>query len=118
MTSGALYYLVSSVLAIAAFFLLIELVDRSRDPGADMLAVTRDAIAAAEDDPAQDEGEIGIAIPATMAILGMTDRPGCLLLQPRRWRSAGRSQRAPAGGTVTGIGRDAEGGSVARLAAR
>ncbi|HMA13816.1 MAG TPA: monovalent cation/H+ antiporter subunit D, partial [Kiloniellaceae bacterium] len=42
-TGGALYYLVSSVLAIAALFLLIELVERGREVGADVLAVTREA---------------------------------------------------------------------------
>src|SRR3546814_17059651 len=39
---GALFYLVSSTLAVSAFFLLIELVERGREFGADMLAVTRE----------------------------------------------------------------------------
>src|SRR5690606_16433286 len=38
--SGALFYLVSSTFATAAFFMLIELVERAREPGADLLAVT------------------------------------------------------------------------------
>ena len=42
-TGGALFYLVSSTLGISAFFLLIELVERGREPGADVLAVTREA---------------------------------------------------------------------------
>src|SRR6185295_3668172 len=40
---AALYYLIASTLGIAALFLLIELVQRSREPGADLLAVTAEA---------------------------------------------------------------------------
>ena len=39
-TAGALFYMVSSTLTIAAFFLLIELVERGQDAGANVLAVT------------------------------------------------------------------------------
>ncbi|NEW87715.1 monovalent cation/H+ antiporter subunit D [Rhodopseudomonas sp. WA056] len=68
-TAAALFYLVSSTLAIAAFFMLIELLERGRDPGADMLAVTREAYGEdAPDDP--DAEEVGMVIPASMAILG------------------------------------------------
>jgi multicomponent K+:H+ antiporter subunit D len=63
---SALFYLVSSTLGIAAFFLLIELVERMRDPGADVLAVTMEAYGEGED-PGE---EIGVAIPATVALLG------------------------------------------------
>jgi multicomponent K+:H+ antiporter subunit D len=69
MTGGALFYLVSSTLGLAAFFLLIELVERGREPGADMLAVTRE-LYGEEYDP-EDTGQVGIAIPATMGILGL-----------------------------------------------
>jgi Formate hydrogenlyase subunit 3/Multisubunit Na+/H+ antiporter, MnhD subunit len=66
---GALFYLVSSVLGIAAFFLLIELVNRDRELGADVLAVTREAYGGeAEEEEGQDE--VGVAIPAGIAILG------------------------------------------------
>lgn len=68
-TASALFYLVSSTLAIAAFFMLIELLERGRDPGADMLAVTREAYGEdMPDDP--DAEEVGMVIPASMAILG------------------------------------------------
>jgi multicomponent K+:H+ antiporter subunit D len=63
---SALFYLVSSTLGIAAFFLLIELIERMRDPGADVLAVTMEAYGEGDDDPE----EVGIAIPATVALLG------------------------------------------------
>src|SRR5690606_8735213 len=49
-TAGALFYLVSSTLAIAALFLLIELLERGREFGADMLAVTREALGEPEED--------------------------------------------------------------------
>ena len=42
MTGAALFYLISSTLGLGAFFLLIELVERGREPGADVLAVTRE----------------------------------------------------------------------------
>jgi formate hydrogenlyase subunit 3/multisubunit Na+/H+ antiporter MnhD subunit len=63
---SALFYLVSSTLGIAALFLLIELVERMRDPGADVLAVTMEAYGEGDDDPE----EVGEAIPATVALLG------------------------------------------------
>lgn len=68
--SGALYYLASSTFALSAFFLLIELIERGRDAGADVLAVTMEVFGDAEDDAEEEEEEIGIAIPATTAILG------------------------------------------------
>ena len=76
-TGGALFYLVSSTLGLGAFFLLIELVERGREPGADVLAVTRE-LYGEEDDP-KASNDVGIAIPATMAILGMAFI-GCALV--------------------------------------
>ncbi len=75
-TGPALFYLVSSTMAIAAFFMLIELLERGRDPFADMLAVTREAYGEDEED---EEDEIGVAIPATVAILGICFM-GCALV--------------------------------------
>jgi multicomponent K+:H+ antiporter subunit D len=65
---SALFYLVSSTFAIAALFLLIELIERMRDPGADVLAVTMEAFG--EDDDDEPEEEVGVAIPATVALMG------------------------------------------------
>ena len=70
-TGGALLYLSSSALAIGAFFLLIELLERGRDIGADVLAVTLEAFGDGEEDD-EDDDEIGIPIPATMAVLGLS----------------------------------------------
>lgn len=65
---GALFYLVSSTLAIAAFYLLIELVERRE---ADARTVTEPVF----DDEytgvtEEQENEVGIVIPATIALLG------------------------------------------------
>ncbi|WP_243369234.1 monovalent cation/H+ antiporter subunit D [Microvirga solisilvae] len=66
---ATLFYLVSSTLGIAALFLLVELVERIRDPGADVLAVTMEAYGEGDDEDGLAD-EIGIAIPATIATLG------------------------------------------------
>src|SRR6185437_4857365 len=63
-------------LGVSAFFLLIELVERGREPGADVFAVTREAYG---DDDAPDEEGVGIAIPATMGMLGIAFI-GCALV--------------------------------------
>jgi multicomponent K+:H+ antiporter subunit D len=72
LTGGALFYLVSSTFAIGAFFLLVELIERGRVRGADVLAVTMEAYGEANFEEKDEEEEVGIAIPATMAILGMS----------------------------------------------
>ena len=66
-TAAALYYLVVSTLAIAGFFLLIELVERAREPGADVLSVTAQAFGLAGEEA---DADIGVAIPASRALLG------------------------------------------------
>jgi multicomponent K+:H+ antiporter subunit D len=68
-TGGALFYLISSTMGLGAFFLLIELVERGREAGADVLAVTREVYG--EEDELEESEEVGIAIPATMGILGI-----------------------------------------------
>lgn len=68
--SGALFYLVVSTLSICALFLLIELIERGRDAGADVLAVTMEAYGDGDDDLEEDDEEVGVAIPATIALLG------------------------------------------------
>jgi multicomponent K+:H+ antiporter subunit D len=71
-TAGALFYLVISVFSLGAFYLLIELVERGREFGADMLAVTREVFGEADAvDDEQDE-HTGPLVPAMMAILGIS----------------------------------------------
>ncbi|MDQ0321933.1 multicomponent K+:H+ antiporter subunit D [Pararhizobium capsulatum DSM 1112] len=66
---GALLYLVSSTITICAFFLLIELVERARDAGADVLAVTMEAYGDTDEDEV--EKQEGVAVPGTVAVLGL-----------------------------------------------
>ena len=79
-TSGGLLYLASSALAIGALFLLIELLERGREVGADVLAVTLEAFGDGDDDEAVAEDGAGVPIPATMAILGASFLCCALLL--------------------------------------
>ena len=67
-TGGALFYLVSSTLTISAFFLLIELIERGQNPGADLIAVTAETLRAEADEEAG--SEVGMGFPGTLAILG------------------------------------------------
>ncbi len=70
-TAGALFYLISSTLTISAFFLLIELVERGQDAFANVLAVTQEAFGEGEEDE-EIEPEVGVTIPGTLAILGIS----------------------------------------------
>lgn len=77
-SSGALFYLVSSTLALGAFFLLIELVERGQDAGASMLAVTMEVYGDVDEDETDDE--IGVTMPATMAVLSVCFSACAILL--------------------------------------
>ncbi len=68
-SSGALLYLVSSTLTISAFFMLIGLVERGQDAGANVLAVTMEAYGEADEEPENEEE--GVTMPGTMAVLGI-----------------------------------------------
>lgn len=77
--SGALFYLVSSTLSIAALFMLIELVERAREPGADILAVTVEAYGEEGEEVEQHEDEeVGVIMPGALAVLGVAF--GCITL--------------------------------------
>ena len=80
MTTAALYYLVSSTLTVAAFFLLIELVERGRTPADDVLAVTLEAYGAEEEGEFDEAEVVGVAIPALLAVLGVAFLACALLL--------------------------------------
>jgi len=73
-TGGALFYLVSSTLALGAFFLLIELVERGRMDGS---VLAQEAVPEERDGIA--EVEVGAATPRTVAILALSFM-GCALL--------------------------------------
>lgn len=76
-TGGALLYLVSSTLAIGAFFLLIELIERGQNPGADVIATTAEALG--EKGGEGGEAEVGTGFAGTPAVLGACF-VGCALL--------------------------------------
>ena len=78
-TGAALYYLVVSTLGVSALYLLIELVERSRSPGADLLAVTAEAFGEADIEPEPEE-EVGFAIPAATALLALSFAACALIL--------------------------------------
>ncbi len=79
--SGALFYLVSSTLSVAALFMLIELVERAREPAADLLAVTMEAYGDESDKGEEHEDEeVGVAMPGALAILGISFGCTALLL--------------------------------------
>ena len=81
--SGALFYLVSSTFSTAAFFMLIELVERAREPGADLLAVTMEAYGDETDEGEPEEHEdeeVGVAMPGALAVLGVSFACVALLL--------------------------------------
>jgi multicomponent K+:H+ antiporter subunit D len=70
-TAGALFYLLASTLAVSAFYLIIEPVERNaREEDAAPLTepVFDDEYVGAL--PEEEETEIGVAIPATIALLG------------------------------------------------
>lgn len=69
-TAGALYYLVNSTLALSCLFMLVELVERGRAAEASVLAITLEAFG--DDEEPEHEQEVGVAIPATLAILGIS----------------------------------------------
>jgi len=82
-TAGALFYLSGSVLALGALFLLVELIERGREVGADVLAVTREALGDDEededDDPGAERHAVGLPIPGVVATLGLCFA-GCALM--------------------------------------
>lgn len=67
LTAGALFYIISSTLALGAFFLLVELIERSQDKAENVLAVTMEVYG---DDEEEAEEEVSTYLPVTLAILG------------------------------------------------
>ena len=69
--SGALFYLLTSTLAVSALFLMVELVERAQEPAANLLTVTMEAYGD-DVEPEQDEQEeVGVVMPGALAILGI-----------------------------------------------
>ena len=73
MTGPALFYMISSVLALGALFMLLEMIERTQSFGSDLLAISQEAFEL--DDPASPDTSddvVGVAIPAAMAFLGLS----------------------------------------------
>lgn len=68
--AAALFYLLSSTLATSALFLLIEPMSREEGGIAAMLALTADAYGLDEREEDR-QPEVGLAIPGTLAVLGL-----------------------------------------------
>src|SRR5690606_21797359 len=77
--SGALFYLVISSFTTAALFMLIELVERAREPGADLLAVTIEVYGEdGEETQEKEDEQVGVIMPGALAVLGVCF--GCIAL--------------------------------------
>ena len=71
MLGGALYYMLSSTLAISALFLLVEPMSREEGGIASMLALTADAYGVNLPEE-EAKSEVGLTIPAAMTVLGLS----------------------------------------------
>ncbi|NYT78866.1 monovalent cation/H+ antiporter subunit D [Alcaligenaceae bacterium] len=72
LTGPALFYLIVSVLTMGAFFMLLEMIERTQTFGADLLAVSQEAFELEDpESPDHSDDVVGVAIPAAMAFLGM-----------------------------------------------
>ncbi|WP_378941959.1 monovalent cation/H+ antiporter subunit D [Mesorhizobium sp. ANAO-SY3R2] len=69
--SGAMFYLLSSTLTISALFLLIELVERAQEPGANLLTVTMEAYGDDIEPEDEEEEEVGVVMPGALALLSV-----------------------------------------------
>jgi len=76
-TDALVYYMLSSTLALAALFLLVELMGRIQDNAGNVLAVTMEVYGEDEEDAEED---IGLYIPSTLAVLGACFMVCALLL--------------------------------------
>lgn len=76
--SSALFYLISSTFTISALFLLIELVERAQEPGANLLVVTREAYGDDGDEEEAVVEEQGVKLPGALLIIGICF--GCVTL--------------------------------------
>lgn len=68
LTGAAMFYLFSSTLAVTAFVMLIELMERVYSPAAQMLAITMEAFAS----DIGAKGNTGVIIPGAMVFLGLS----------------------------------------------
>lgn len=73
LTGPALYYMISSVLGLGAFFMLLEMINRAQSFGSDFLAASAEAFALNDDEEDEHTSDVvGRAIPAALVFLGMS----------------------------------------------
>jgi multicomponent K+:H+ antiporter subunit D len=73
MKSAAMFYLVSSVLATGAFFMLSEMIERTQRFGDNAIDVSLESFGLDDPlDPARPDEVVGIVLPAAMAFLGLS----------------------------------------------
>lgn len=73
LTGPALFYLVSSVLALGAFYMLLEMISRTQRFGAQVLAISLEAFKLTDPKaPDRSDDVVGVAMPAVMAFLGLS----------------------------------------------
>jgi multicomponent K+:H+ antiporter subunit D len=79
---AALFYLVSSVLATGALFMLSEMIERTRQPGEAIPGSAASSARSEDDELYSDRPDevVGIVIPAAMAFLGMSFTACALLV--------------------------------------
>jgi multicomponent K+:H+ antiporter subunit D len=73
MKGAAIFYLVSSVLATGAFFMLSEMIERTQRFGDNAIDVSLESFGLDDPlDPARPDEVVGIVLPAAMAFLGLS----------------------------------------------
>lgn len=72
LTASALFYLIGATLACAALFLLVELIERTRQFGANVLALTMETFQTETHYETPEVEEVGVPIPMGMAFLGLS----------------------------------------------
>lgn len=73
LTSASLFYMASSTLALATFFLLIELINRIQSYEKSVLSVSMEAFGLDKDELTDYSGNVvGVSIPAALAFLGIS----------------------------------------------
>lgn len=73
LTGPALFYMVSSVLALGAFFMLLEMISRTQPFGAELLATSQEVLHLDDPGPFEHSDDtVGVTIPAAMAFLGLS----------------------------------------------
>lgn len=69
--SSAIFYLISSALALSALILLLEVIGNIRSPAASILALTMEAFAIEDSSTNESQKSYGLIIPMGMALLGV-----------------------------------------------